>query len=106
MARSRRVVSALSAAMTASAAMTVALLMGSASAQTPELHMPMGGDAKTMTNEEKEQQAEREREYKDAVKKIPDQKANTDPWGNVRNSAPSTGTQKKTGANSTGPNSK
>jgi hypothetical protein len=100
MARSRRVVGAFSAAMTA------ALLTGSAAAQTPELHMPMGGDTKAMTDEEKAQQAEREREYRDAVKKIPDQKAKTDPWGDVRNSAPSTGTQKKTGANSTGSSSK
>jgi hypothetical protein len=100
MARSKLVVGALSTAMTA------ALLTGYAAAQTPELHMPMGGDAKTMTDEEKQQQDEREREYKDAVKKIPDQKANTDPWGNVRSGTPSKGTQKKTGSNTTGSSSK
>jgi hypothetical protein len=97
MAKSRLVVGALSAAMTA------ALLTGYAHAQSPELHMPMGGDAKQLTDEEKEQQAEREKAYKDAVKKIPDQKAKADPWGDVRNSAPNT---KKTGANTTGSNSK
>jgi hypothetical protein len=101
MARSRRVVNALSAAMTA------ALLTGSAAAQAPSLNMPMGGDTKTMTDEEKEQQAQREREYRDAVRKIPDQKANTDPWGDVRNSTQGTSThQKKTGANTTGSSSK
>lgn len=95
MAKSRRVVNALSAGMLA------ALLTGSAAAQG--LNMPMGGDTKTLTNEEKEKQADRERAYKDAVRKIPDQKANTDPWGDIRNS---TTNQKKTGANATGSSSK
>lgn len=103
MARSRRVVNALSAAittalLTGSAAMTTAVLMGSAAAQSPTLNMPMGGDTKTLTDEEKEKQAERERAYKDAVRKIPDKKANTDPWGDVRNSTQNTNNQKKTGA--------
>jgi hypothetical protein len=111
MARSRRVVNALSVAMTTalltgSAAMTSALLTGSAAAQAPSLNMPMGGETKTLTDEEKEKQAERERAYKDAIRKIPDQKANTDPWGNVRNSTESTSKQKKTGANTTGSSSK
>jgi hypothetical protein len=95
MAKSRRVVTALSAAMMA------ALLTGSAAAQA--LNMPMGGDTKALTSEEKEKQADRERAYKDAVRKIPDQKANTDPWGDIRNS---TTNQKKTGANTTGSSSK
>jgi hypothetical protein len=100
MARSRPVVNTLSAAMTA------ALLTGSAAAQVPSLSMPMGGESKALTDQEKDQKAEREREYRDAVRKIPDQKANTDPWGNVRNSTPSTNTQKKAGANTTGSSSK
>lgn len=110
MARSRRVVNAVSAAMTTalltgSVAMTTALLTGSAAAQAPSLNMPMG-ETKTLTDEEKEKQAERERAYKDAVRKIPDQKANTDPWGDIRNSTQSTSNQKKTGANTSRSNSK
>lgn len=97
--KSRRVVIALSAAMTA------AILTGSAAAQTPSLNMPMGND-KSLTDEEKAKQSEREREYKDAVRKIPDQKANTDPWGDVRNSTQNTKTQKKTGTNTAGSSSK
>lgn len=101
MARSRRVMNAFIAGM------TVALLTGSAAAQS--LNMPMGA-SKSLTDEEKERQAERERAYKDAIRKIPDQKANTDPWGNVRDAGSTQGTQqshqKKTGSNTTGSNSK
>jgi hypothetical protein len=50
---------------------------------TPGLNMPMG-DEKQLTDEEKEKKAERERAYKNAIGKIPDQKPSADPWGNVR----------------------
>ena len=93
------------------AVMTGALLTASAAAQSiPSVNMPMGGDTKTLTDEEKAQQAERERAYKDAARKIPDQKANTDPWGNVRNAGAAQSNQqskqKKTGSNTTGSTSK
>lgn len=101
MAKSRRVMNAFIAAT------AVALLTGSAAAQS--LNMPMG-DSKSLTDEEKEKQAERERAYKDAVRKIPDQKANTDPWGNVRNAGSAQSNQqsnqKKTGSNTSGSNAK
>jgi hypothetical protein len=98
MAGSRRIMDAFAAAI------TVALMTGPAAAQS--LNMPMGGDSKAMTDEEKEKQAERERAYKDAIRKIPDQKANTDPWGNVRNAGSTQNSQKKTGSNTTGSTSK
>jgi hypothetical protein len=67
------------------------LLAGSALAQS--LNMPMG-ETKQLTDEEKQKQAERENAYKSAIGKIPDQKANADPWGNVRNSGTAQSNQK------------
>ena len=51
--------------------------------QMPGLNMPMD-DEKQLTDEEKAKKAERERAYKNAIGKIPDQKPTADPWGNVR----------------------
>ena len=39
-------------------------------------------------------EAERDRKYKDSLKKIPDAKASNDPWGSVRSDAPKTATTK------------
>jgi hypothetical protein len=36
------------------------------------------------TPEEKEAEAARDKAYKESLKKIPDAKASSDPWGNVR----------------------
>jgi hypothetical protein len=60
----------------------IAMVSGSAHAQG--MTMPMGGDSKSLTDEEKAKKAEQERAYKSAIGKIPDQKANTDPWGTIR----------------------
>ena len=66
------------------AAALIALLAGPAYAQTPSLNlMP---EVKTRTPEEKEQDAIREKAYKESLKKIPDSKSSSDPWGTVRNS--------------------
>ena len=55
-----------------------------APAVAQSMNLPMGGDSPQLTDEEKEKKAERERAYKNAVSKIPDQKPSADPWGNVR----------------------
>jgi hypothetical protein len=60
----------------------VALLCGSAFAQAVNL-MP-GERRRSAEDREKDQQIERD--YKAEMKKIPDQKASSDPWGNVRSS--------------------
>jgi hypothetical protein len=63
-------------------AAVLALLTGPAYAQTPNINlMP---EVKTLTPEEKEQQAEQQKAYRDSLKKIPDGKASNDPWGSVR----------------------
>jgi hypothetical protein len=59
----------------------VSALSGSASAQ--DISMPMG-EEKHLSDEEKEKKAEQEKAYKSAIDAIPNQKANADPWGNIR----------------------
>ena len=59
-----------------------ALLTGPAYAQMPNINlMPQ---VKTLTPEEKEQEAAQQKAYRDSLKKIPDAKAPNDPWGTVR----------------------
>ena len=64
-------------------AAVIALLAGPAYAQQmPNINlMP---ETKTLTPEEKEQEAAQQKAYRDSLKKIPDAKASNDPWGNVR----------------------
>jgi len=38
----------------------------------------------TKSPEEKEQEAAQQKAYKESLKKIPDAKVSSDPWGNVR----------------------
>jgi hypothetical protein len=62
----------------------LALMTGPASAQMMNL-MP---ELKTMSPEEKEQDAIRQKAYRDSLRQIPDNKSSLDPWGNVRSDAP------------------
>ena len=65
-----------------SAAAVIVLLAGPAYAQTPNVNlMP---EIASKTPEEKEAEAARDKAYKESLKKIPDAKASTDPWGSVR----------------------
>ena len=65
-----------------SAAAIIVLLTGPAYAQTPNVNlMP---EIASKTPEEKEAEAARDKAYKESLKKIPDAKASTDPWGSVR----------------------
>jgi hypothetical protein len=64
-------------------AAVVALLAGPAYAQAlPNLNLLP--ELKSMTPEEKEAEAARDKAYKESLKKIPDAKAPSDPWGTVR----------------------
>lgn len=61
-------------------------LSGPAYAQTPNINlMP---EFATKTPEEKEADAIKEKAYRESLKKIPDAKVSTDPWGNVRAAEP------------------
>jgi hypothetical protein len=69
-----------------SAAAVVMLLTAPAYAQMPNINMMP--ELQSKSPEQKEQDAVREKAYKDSLKKIPDAKASSDPWGTVRSDAP------------------
>jgi hypothetical protein len=64
------------------AAAMIAMLAGPVFAQSKPKTLEEMMDAKTPQQIEKEQAADRA--YKESLKKIPDAKAPTDPWGNAR----------------------
>lgn len=63
-------------------AAVIALLAGPAYAQTPSINLLP--ELQSKTPEEKEQEAAQQKAYKESLRKIPDAKGSTDPWGNVR----------------------
>lgn len=67
-----------------SAAVVMVLLTAPAYAQMPNINMMP--DVRSKSPEEKEQDAIRDKAYKDSLKKIPDAKASSDPWGTMRSS--------------------
>ena len=73
-----------------------ALLAGPAFAQQlPNVNLIP--EVQSKTPEEKEQEAEQQKAYRDSLKKIPDAKASNDPWGNVRSAeTPKTPAKPKT----------
>jgi hypothetical protein len=54
--------------------------------QLPNINLLSDGPSKT--DDEKAADAEREKAYKDTLKKIPDAKASNDPWGGMRSDPP------------------
>jgi hypothetical protein len=65
-----------------SAAAVVVLLTVPAYAQTPNVNLIP--ELQSKSPEEKEQEAIKEKAYRESLRKIPDAKASSDPWGNVR----------------------
>jgi hypothetical protein len=63
-------------------AAVIALLIGPAYAQAPNINLIP--ELQSKTPEEKEQEAAQQKAYKESLRKIPDAKGSTDPWGNVR----------------------
>jgi hypothetical protein len=67
-----------------SAAVVMVLLTVPAYAQvTPNINLIP--ELQSKSPEEKEAEAVREKAYKDSLRKIPDAKTSSDPWGTVRN---------------------
>lgn len=65
------------------------MLAGPAAAQTPNINLIP--ELKSKSPEEREQDAIKDKAYRESLKKIPDAKASNDPWGAVRNTeAPKT----------------
>src|SRR5579864_5895454 len=67
-------------------AAAIMLLASPAVAQIPKLNLMQ--DKPSKTQEELDAEKAQDKAYKDSLKKIPDQKAPADPWGNVRTDAP------------------
>lgn len=66
---------------------------GQASAQSggsDSPHVNLLADMPSKTPEEREAEAAKEKAYKESLKKIPDAKTPSDPWGSVRSDAPKT----------------
>ncbi|MFH1344734.1 MAG: hypothetical protein ABIL01_26575 [Pseudomonadota bacterium] len=71
------------------AAAVIVLLAGPAYAQTPNINLIP--ELQSKSPEEKEAEAARNRAYKESLRKIPDAKGSSDPWGSVRSTdAPKT----------------
>jgi hypothetical protein len=87
---------------------TLPLLSGSAFPQIPAPDSSSSGnpfmpsmslgakEKRQLTPEEQEKQKQLDADYKAATKKIPDQKASTDPWGSVRPAPTGKGQSKQT----------
>jgi hypothetical protein len=72
-------------------AAVAALLAGPAAAQMSTPNINLIPELQSKTPEEKEQDAIRDKAYRESLKKIPDAKTSNDPWGTVRNTeAPKT----------------
>jgi hypothetical protein len=68
------------------AAAVLALLTGPAYAQMPNINLIP--DTVSKTPEEREADEVRDKAYRDSLRKIPDAKVSSDPWGNVRSDPP------------------
>ena len=81
-------------------AAVMVLLTGPVYAQAPNVNLIP--ELQSKTPEEKEQEAAQQKAYKESLKKIPDAKAPTDPWGTVRSAdapkAPAAAKKTKTGS--------
>jgi hypothetical protein len=66
--------------------------MSGGGSETP--HVNLLSDLPTKTPDQIEAEQERDRKYRDSLKKIPDAKASNDPWGGVRSDAPKAATTK------------
>jgi hypothetical protein len=83
-------VAAMAALLTLAAAPARAQMSGGSEGP----HVNLLSDVPSKTPEERDAEAERDRKYKDSLRKIPDAKASNDPWGSVRSDAPKTATTK------------
>lgn len=67
------------------AAAVIGLLTGPAYAQMQTPNINLLSDMPSKTPEEQEKEAAQQKAYRESLKKIPDAKVSSDPWGNVRN---------------------
>ncbi|THD70789.1 MAG: hypothetical protein E7813_07165 [Bradyrhizobium sp.] len=67
--------------------LTGASLIAPAYAQKPAINL-LQDNSPPKTQEQKDAEAARDQAYKESLRKIPDAKVSSDPWGNVRTDAP------------------
>jgi hypothetical protein len=72
-----------------------AILGWSAPVHAQNINMLSGGSTKPMTQDEADAEAARNRDYQNTMKKLPDQNAKRDPWGNVRSNGTADADQNK-----------
>ena len=80
------------------------LLTAPSYAQLPNVNLIP--EVKSQTPEEKEQEAIRDKAYKDSLRKIPDAKTSSDPWGAVRSEAPKSAAPKAAASKTAAPKPK
>ncbi|MBR0811768.1 MULTISPECIES: hypothetical protein [Bradyrhizobium] len=85
-------------------AAVLAVVAGPAYAQLPNINLMQ--DAPSKSPEEKAAEAERDRAYKETLKKIPDTKASNDPWGGMRSDPPKQPAAPKASAATSAPKKK
>jgi hypothetical protein len=78
-----------------------ALLIGTAGVATPAVaqdapHLNLLSDAPSKTPDQVEAEREKDKAYRESLRKIPDAKTSNDPWGGVRSDAPKAAPSAKT----------
>jgi len=63
----------------------------------PSVNLLGGGNIKPKTQDEVDAEAARNRDYQATMKKLPDQNAKRDPWGNMRSSSSDADKKKRAG---------
>lgn len=82
------------AAMAALLVGTAGLAMPSRAQDAP--HLNLLSDAPSKTPDQVEAEREKDKAYRESLRKIPDAKATNDPWGGVRSEAPKAAPAAKT----------
>ncbi len=77
-----------------------------ANAQSDTPHINLLSDTPTKTQEERDADEAKQKAYKELLRKIPDAKGSSDPWGGVRSGESSTGATAKTPAAKTSASTK
>lgn len=77
-------------------ALCAAAIFGlAAPAHAQNINLLGGGSLKPKTQDDVDAEAARNRDYQNTIKKLPDQNAKRDPWGNLRGSGTADADQKK-----------
>ncbi len=77
-------------------ALSAAAIVGlAAPTHAQNINLLGSGSLKPITQDEVDAEAARNRDYNNTLKKLPDQNAKRDPWGNMRNSSTAAADPKK-----------